>query len=341
MNPNAQAFLDVLRENGVTNPFALAAHYATGQAESGWSDRNLTRTWDDPSESGRPGTSGGAFSWRNERLQALQQFASNRPGGLADVRNHAHFWLQENPQLIKRLNSAESVQDAMRIMNSNIQFAGWNRPNNEETQARLASAQSFLGQAQTGAVGSSPESRSPTTGAQSQTSFSQHLNMTPENTAPASRVDIQSAAADSPSTGHSESNQPDPRDSSASPRRHGTYNSSAPTRSTESDGPQHQRWAHKYMMPMDAGITPMPSTMKTPSNPTGVPHGFDPSALNRASGEVDAMREEQARAQQMAMRQQQQPHPLSQSPLMPSLPPNQNNPASSSDINSIIQRLLG
>lgn len=136
--------------NGVTNPFGLAAIAATGKAESGFSGSNLGRDWEDKSERGAPGRSGGAFSWRNERLANLRAFAG-RAGekGNGSAKTQAQFFLQENPGLSDRLNNAKSVEEAMDIMNANIQFAGWNRPSAERAQ-RLASAKSMLGDFQNG-----------------------------------------------------------------------------------------------------------------------------------------------------------------------------------------------
>ena len=150
--------------NGVTNPYGLAAIAATGKAESGFDGANLNRDWSDPSEKGAPGRSGGAFSWRNERLANLRSFAS-RAGerGNGSAKTQAQFFLQENPGLSDRLNNAKSVEEAMDIMNANIQFAGWNRPSDERAK-RLSSAKAMVGDFQNGSNGWSGDTPSQSEG---------------------------------------------------------------------------------------------------------------------------------------------------------------------------------
>lgn len=120
----------------VTNPYALAAVASTGKAESGWSAKNANSTWSDPSESGKPGTAGGVMSWRGPRYDALAATGDLSPEG------QAKFFLQENPDLIQKLNNASSVEEAQQLMNNAWAFAGHDRPGGESSR-RLAMAQNY------------------------------------------------------------------------------------------------------------------------------------------------------------------------------------------------------
>lgn len=140
-------FMDTVKAGGVNNPYALAAIAATGKAESGFSPGNANRSWSDPSQSGQAGTAGGIMSWRAERLQNLYNFArakGEQPGAISP-QTQAAFFLQENPALIQRLNSAKSAEEAQRMMNEAWKFAGWDRPGGEAAN-RLGYANSFLPQ---------------------------------------------------------------------------------------------------------------------------------------------------------------------------------------------------
>lgn len=131
---------------GVTNPFGLAALTSTGEHESGFNPANLARTWADPSESGGKGTSGGMFSWRNERLQALQSYAKSKgEEGNGSAQTQAEFFMKENPDVVKQLNGAKSVEEAQRIMDKNIAFAGYNREGGEASR-RLQTARTLVPQ---------------------------------------------------------------------------------------------------------------------------------------------------------------------------------------------------
>jgi hypothetical protein len=130
------SFMSTVEAGGVTNPFALSAIAATAYHESGFKPGNVARTWDDPSETGRPGTAGGIMSWNNDRLRALQNFT----GGNLTPQAQAQYFLQEDPTLIKRLNEAGSVEEAVTLMNNAWRFAGYNRPGGEAA-ARLRTAQ--------------------------------------------------------------------------------------------------------------------------------------------------------------------------------------------------------
>ncbi|KEC75944.1 UNVERIFIED_ORG: hypothetical protein GGD51_005701 [Rhizobium esperanzae] len=135
----------------VTNPYGLAAIASTGQSESQFSAKRANSSWSDPSKSGKPGTSGAIMSWRNSRLQALYDFAAakgEKPGAISP-QTQAEFFLQEDPQLIARLNAAQSLEEAQRLMNRAWQFDGYDEPGNKEVANRLARAKSFLPQYQT------------------------------------------------------------------------------------------------------------------------------------------------------------------------------------------------
>lgn len=136
----AGAFQGALQAGGLTNPHAIAAVMATGQHESGFDPRNGTGTWPDASESGQEGTSGGYLSWRNERYQNMVAFT----GGDLSPEKQAAFFLQENPELTRRLQAAGSVEEAAALMANAWMFAGYNRPGGE-AGARLATAQSYAG----------------------------------------------------------------------------------------------------------------------------------------------------------------------------------------------------
>lgn len=132
-------------QSKINNPFALATIAAYGVHESGFSSKNAGGTWADPSQSGKPGTSGGILSWRGPRLQALQQFAQQSGRDWSDPTVQAEFFVQENPMLTQRLNAAKSLEEANEIMANAWAFAGYDKPGGEKAR-RLATAQSFLGQ---------------------------------------------------------------------------------------------------------------------------------------------------------------------------------------------------
>lgn len=144
-------FMSTVKEGGLTNPFGLAAVAATGKHESGFSPKNVSGSWSDPSESGRPGTAGGAMSWNNERFAAMRNFvqAGKQADPNADeVRLQAQYFLKEDPQLIERLNAAKSPEEAQTLMNNAWRFAGYNRPGGEagrRIQTAAQFAQRFAG----------------------------------------------------------------------------------------------------------------------------------------------------------------------------------------------------
>lgn len=143
------SFMDTVKQGGVDNPYALAAIAATGKRESAFSPKNAGRTWADGANN-----AGGIMSWNGPRLANLMAFAKqNGEQGLGSPKTQASFFLQENPDLIKSLGSAKSVDEAIGLMNNAWRFAGYNRPGGEAA-ARLAAAQGFLPQFQGG--GQSP-----------------------------------------------------------------------------------------------------------------------------------------------------------------------------------------
>jgi len=135
-NPVYDDFMGTVK-TGVSNPYGLAAVAATARAESDFDPKNVNRTWRDPSESGQPGTAGGIMSWRGPRYKALAATGDLSPAG------QGRFFLAENPQLIKALNSAKSVEEAQGLMNRAWAFGGYDRPGGE-TARRMAYAQGFL-----------------------------------------------------------------------------------------------------------------------------------------------------------------------------------------------------
>ncbi|RWK79630.1 MAG: hypothetical protein EOR51_12015 [Mesorhizobium sp.] len=140
------SFMDTVKSR-ITNPNGLAAVASTGKAESGFSPKNSFGSWSDPSESGEAGTAGGIMSWRGPRFEAMRAFAAKNGG---DPNNpspqlQAQFFLQEDPGLIDRLNSAKSPAEAQQMMNNAWRFAGYDRPGGEAAR-RIAQANSFASQ---------------------------------------------------------------------------------------------------------------------------------------------------------------------------------------------------
>lgn len=132
------SFMGAVRQGGIQNPYALAAIAATGRAESGWSPQNANRRWSDPSQSGQAGTAGGILSWRNERLSNLEKFAAQRgerPDNISP-QTQAAFFLSEDPELVQRLNAAQSPEEAISIMNNAWRFAGYDQPGGETARRR-------------------------------------------------------------------------------------------------------------------------------------------------------------------------------------------------------------
>lgn len=132
-----QPFINTVRAGGLTNPNALAAVAAYGDAESGWNPKNAVSTWSDPSQSGQPGTSGGILSWRGDRYSRLAA------GGDLSPEAQARYFLQEDPQLIAALNQAKSPEEASRLMANAWKFAGYDKPGGEAAR-RSALARNYF-----------------------------------------------------------------------------------------------------------------------------------------------------------------------------------------------------
>lgn len=136
--------LDTARAGGLTNPFALATLGAFGQAESGFSPKNVMGSWSDPSERGAAGTSGGVLSWRNERFANMraQAGAAKDPHSAAELQTK--FFLTENPELTVALQNAKSVEEAHDLMSRAWRYAGYDRPGTGEHAKRLDGARGYL-----------------------------------------------------------------------------------------------------------------------------------------------------------------------------------------------------
>jgi hypothetical protein len=140
-------FIGTVRSGGVNNPYALAAIAATGRAESSFSPSKVNASWPDPSQSGQAGTAGGILSWRNERLANLRNFAQSQgedPSNISPA-TQAKFFLQEDPNLVQRLNAAKSPQEAASLMANAWKFAGYDQPGGEAAR-RAALAQNYYSQ---------------------------------------------------------------------------------------------------------------------------------------------------------------------------------------------------
>jgi hypothetical protein len=148
-------FIDTVKAS-INNPYGLAAVAATGQAESGFSPKNAGRTWNDGANN-----AGGIMSWNGPRLANLQKFAGGTNG---TPEQQAQFFLQENPDLVAKLNNAKSVEEAQRLMNNAWAFKGYNQPGNPNAAHRLSLANSFLPRFQGQGGGQEVASLDPTAG---------------------------------------------------------------------------------------------------------------------------------------------------------------------------------
>lgn len=153
-------FMDTVHAGGLTNPNGLAAVAATGKSESAFDPKNAYGSWNDPSEKGVAGTSGGIMSWRAARFDAMRKFVKDNGGDPSSPSPElqAKFFLQENPALIKKLQNAKSPEEAQKYMNEAWQFAGWDKPGGEAGR-RISLARNlvstFGGQGGDGGVGGS------------------------------------------------------------------------------------------------------------------------------------------------------------------------------------------
>lgn len=138
-------FMDTVHRGGLTNPNGLAAVAATGKSESAFDPKNAYGSWNDPSEKGVSGTSGGILSWRAERFQAMRNFVKNNGGdpNAPSAELQAKYFLQENPGLIKNLQEAKTPEEAQQYMNEAWKFAGYNRPGGERDR-RISLARNMV-----------------------------------------------------------------------------------------------------------------------------------------------------------------------------------------------------
>ena len=141
-------FMTTVYEGGLTNPYGLAAVMATAKHESGFDPKNVNRTWQDNSETGRQLRAGGIMSWNGPRLEAMQ----NETGGNKSPAAQAKFFLGEDPILIEKLNAATSAEEADTLMRNAWRFKGYNRPGNAEAAARLATTKSLVPEIETMAM---------------------------------------------------------------------------------------------------------------------------------------------------------------------------------------------
>jgi hypothetical protein len=165
------------------NPYALAAFAAHGAGESGWSPGNIVGAWADPSQSGKPGTSGGALSWRNERyanMKAKTAAAGSDPR--AAVAAQTDFAFSEDPTLTEKLKNAKSLPEAFSTLAASQRYAGWNDPNSAENTKRLQLAQGYL---QRFGTGGAP---APQAGAPAQAAPAAAAGISPEKQAQLQRM---------------------------------------------------------------------------------------------------------------------------------------------------------
>jgi len=130
---------------GLTNPYAIAAMMATATHESAFAPANVFGTWNDPSEGGVAGKSGGAMSWRDARYTNMQNFGAkmgDNPNHVS-ARNQALFALQEDPNLINQIENSKDAAEAQQHMNNAWKFAGYDKPGGEGAD-RIATAQKLV-----------------------------------------------------------------------------------------------------------------------------------------------------------------------------------------------------
>lgn len=136
--------IETAKAGGLTNPYALAAFNAFGQAESGYSPNRVVGSWSDPSESGQPGTSGGLMSWRGDRFANMLASTGKVADPVKATELQTKFFLTENPELTQKLQNASSLEEAHRLLSEAWKYAGYNRPGTGEHAKRLAMAQAAL-----------------------------------------------------------------------------------------------------------------------------------------------------------------------------------------------------
>lgn len=127
---------------GLSNPYAVAAMMATATHESAFAPANVYGTWNDPSEKGVAGKSGGAMSWRDARYSNMQAFGAKMGDNPDHVspRNQALFALTEDKDLIQKLENSKDAAEAQQHMNNAWRFAGYDKAGGEAAD-RIATAQ--------------------------------------------------------------------------------------------------------------------------------------------------------------------------------------------------------
>lgn len=119
------------------NPHALAVIAAYGQHESGFIAKNADGTWPDGKN-----RAGGILSWNGVRLTNMQNFTA----GDTSPEAQAAFFLQEDEELIEKLEASTSLEEANSIMADAWRFKGHeNRGAGSEFAARLATAKGIFG----------------------------------------------------------------------------------------------------------------------------------------------------------------------------------------------------
>lgn len=130
---------------GLSNPYAVAAMMATATHESAFAPANVYGTWNDPSEKGVAGKSGGAMSWRDQRYTNMTNFGAKMGDSPDHVspRNQALFALTEDKNLIAQLENSKDAAEAQQHMNNAWKFAGYDKPGGEAAD-RIATAQKLV-----------------------------------------------------------------------------------------------------------------------------------------------------------------------------------------------------
>jgi hypothetical protein len=145
-----QTAIATAKSLGLTNPYGLAAFAAHGNAESAFSPSRIAGSWQDPSKSGQPGTSGGLMSWRDpagqpDRLSSMRAATAGAGDDpVAQTVAQTKFALTENPDVTVRLQNARSLEEAHAVLAGSQRYADYNVPGSPENAKRLQLAQGYL-----------------------------------------------------------------------------------------------------------------------------------------------------------------------------------------------------
>lgn len=134
-------FINTLRENGVKNPYALAAIAAHLQHESGGHFGSYV-------ENDNGGPSGGGLQWHDgkdsHRLSELMNYAKKNGSDWRSPRVQAMFWLSEGAGAEKSrfdsLMNSKNYDEANHAMSSIQRYEGWNTGSKEYADRRVATA---------------------------------------------------------------------------------------------------------------------------------------------------------------------------------------------------------